>query len=243
MYWFIIIATSKFLQCRKDRKCFSNSTIESLRNRNVVLYDNRFYGGGLKNMRNLRKLNKFNIIGRPMTWDEYKRVLYRLIANPTPELTNMILDKRVELEPLSNVLGIHLRCGGSLADTKEVSTVVTRKQLETIPNQIKSVISGIGQNITIYLSTDSSKAEEFIRNSLPDYSIISLTSYRRGHTTLKTVSEDSLKRAIIDLFLLSQTKQCMITQNSGFSETAVVLGGIPHKYVIHSSLKRGYGVC
>lgn len=231
------------MHCRKDRKCFSNSTIESLRNRNVILYDNRFYGGGLKNIYNLRKLNKFNIIGRRMTWDEYKRVLYRLIANPTSEVMNAILNKRVELEPISNLLGIHLRCGGELADTKEVATVISWKQLETIPKQIESVASEIGKNITIYLSTDSSKAEEFIRNSLPDYTIITLTSYHRGHTTLKTVSDDSLKRAIIDLFLLSQTRQCMITQNSGFSETAVVLGAIPHKYIIHSSLKRGCNVC
>lgn len=232
-----MVDVSKLIPCFKDRKCFKGQDLFSLKKKNVILYDSRLYGGNLKNIHNLRKLNQFNIIGRPMTWREYKMVLYRLMTNPSPELTEVILRRREPLRPFDYLLGIHLRCGGQLADTPERSVMITWKQLQRIPDQICEIMQSLHKRVTIYLSTDSTKAEEFIRKSLKNVTIVTLDGYRRGHTEMNAVSDDSIKRAIVDMYLVAQAKQIVITSKSGFSAAISALGNPNHQFFIHSSLK------
>ena len=81
----------------------------------------------MKHSLNLKKLNHYNLTGKQLSWDDYRRIFYRLMSNPTPAMINVILEKRRELGPLENVVAVHLRCGGYLADTKENSMFFTSK--------------------------------------------------------------------------------------------------------------------
>ena len=155
--------TSSFTHCRKQEDCFKANDLYSLKNKKVVFYDNRFYGGNLRNAKNLHAINKLRIIDRPLTWKEYKRIIYRLIVNPTQDIQQLILQKREEFRQ-HRWIGVHIRCGGKLADTKEKTVMIPPSRLATVPQQIQSFIEkdynllwSKNNSITLYLSSDSSR--------------------------------------------------------------------------------------
>ena len=205
--------------------------------KDVLLIDNRFYGSELKNSLNLNKLNHYKLAGKQLSWDDYRRVFYRLMSNPTPAMINVILEKRNELGPLENVVAVHLRCGGYLADTKENSLFFTRKRLTQIPAQINRMIKRRKTIQVMYLTTDSTFAENYIRSKYRKMKVYSLASYQRGHTTSKSVSEDIVKRSILDLYLAAQAKHLVYTDRSSFSKTISYLGNIQDLMRLYSFLK------
>ena len=191
----------------------------------------------MKHSLNLKKLNHYNLTGKQLSWDDYRRVFYRLMSNPTPAMTSVILEKRQELGPLENVVAVHLRCGGYLADTKENSLFFTRKRLTQIPAQINRMIKRRKTIQVMYLTTDSTFAENYIRSKYRKMKVYSLASYQRGHTTSKSVSEDIVKRSILDLYLAAQAKHLVYTDRSSFSKTISYLGNIQDLMRLYSYLK------
>ena len=191
----------------------------------------------MKHSLNLNKLNHYNLTGKQLSWDDYRRVFYRLMSNPTPAMINVILEKRNELGPLENVVAVHLRCGGYLADTKENSMFFTRKRLTQIPAQINSMIKRRKTIPVMYFTTDSTFAENYIRSKYRKMKVYSLASYQRGHSTSKSVSEDIVKRTIFDLYLAAQAKHLVYTDRSSFSKTISYLGNIQDLMRLYSYLK------
>ena len=209
----------------------------SLKRKDVLLFDNRFYGSDLQNAANLKRLNRYNLTGKWLSWDDYRRIFYRLMSNPTPAMINVILEKRKELGPLENVVAVHLRCGGYLADSQEGSMFLTRRRLTQIPSQIKSMQKRRKTIRVMYLTTDSSFAEKYIRSQFQRMKVYSLDAFQRGHSTMKFASEDIVKRSILDLYLAAQAKHLVYTGRSSFSFTISYLGNIQDQLMIYSYLK------
>ena len=165
-------------------------------------------------------------------------MIFRLMSNPTPAMTKIILEKRKELGPIENVLSVHIRCGGQLADTPEKQVIIPKKRVLQIPFQIEDMIKRIGNISVIYLTTDSSKTEQYLRQSLSNITIITLATYKRGHSTTNSVSEDSLRRSILDIYLAAQAKHLVYTQKSGFSATICILGNASDRLGLESNIIR-----
>ena len=90
----------------------------------VLLIDNRLYRIVMNDSDSLQVINQYNLTGRQLSWRDYRRIFYRLMSNPTPAMTIVILEKRNELGPLENVVAVHIRCIGQLADVKEQTTLI-----------------------------------------------------------------------------------------------------------------------
>ena len=121
-------------------------------------------------------------------------------------------------------LSVHIRCGGLLADYQEHIAMISEQQLPSVAHFIARLIRNqhIPEEITpsIYLSTDSTKAEQYIRSSLQSYHVYSFNN-TRGHTTSGSFS--SLHSTLVDLFMLCKSERFLGTRKSSFSQIAAEL--------------------
>ena len=185
---------------------------------------------------NLKIINEYNITGFPITWIQIQHVIFRLIINPLEETIQTIQQQLFLLEPMENVLGIHIRCAGLLAYQKERVAMIRSIELVQLPSHIRRIAQLIKQpiqNITIFLSTDSSIAEKFLKIVLADYRVHVFNPFRRGHTTGGRANYLTIQQAIVDMYLLSQVKAFISTSYSGFSMSCHSLNSMPFLYRIN----------
>ena len=108
-------------------------------------------------------------------------------------------------------------------------------ELVQLPSHIRRIAQLIKQpiqNITIFLSTDSSIAEKFLKIVLADYRVHVFNPFRRGHTTGGRANYLTIQQAIVDMYLLSQVKAFISTSYSGFSMSCHSLNSMPFLYRI-----------
>lgn len=124
------------------------------------------------------------------------------------------------------LVGVQLRTGGTLSDSYESSTFLTTEKL---PLAYAYVIDAIRNttmtNVTVFLSTDSSYVHTTVGKNLP-YSVISANMYKIGHSSPGRQREqllDCVKRAVVDLYLLSKCDLLITTGHSSFGDTANAL--------------------
>ena len=106
----------------------------------------------------LKVLNTYNLTGHPFEWRLYKRIILRLISNPSRDVQKLILEKRTNLGDKNSLIGVHVRCGGKLADMPEKTTIMSKYQVKMVPMYIKRMVKQLKTTPVIYLSTDSSYA-------------------------------------------------------------------------------------
>ena len=200
----------------------------------LLLIDNRLYRIVMNDSDSLQVINQYNLTGRQLSWRDYRRIFYRLMFNPIPAITNVILEKRKELGPLENVVAVHIRCGGQLADTQEEFVFVSMERLICFPSQIKELLQQQQSIQNMYLTTDSSVAEEYIRLSFQKLKVYSLASYQRGHSTRHYVTNDTLIRSILDMYLAAQAKHVAYTDKSCFTAAISILGNAPDRLCLKS---------
>ena len=200
----------------------------------LLLIDNRLYRIVMNDSDSLQVINQYNLTGRQLSWRDYRRIFYRLMSNPTPAMTNVILEKRNELGPLENVVAVHLRCGGQLADTQEKFVFVSMERLICFPSPIKEFLQQQQSIQNMYLTTDSTVAEEYIRLSFQKMKVYSLASYQRGHSTRHYVTNDTLIRSILDMYLAAQAKHLVYTDKSSFTAAISILGNAPDRLCLKS---------
>lgn len=218
----LIVDSSEFLQCHQNVECMNNTRdIQSLNRTPLVLYDIRVSKSVLMTPKHLFILNNYHLTDEPLDWRGYQQLIYRLLTNPLEETIQVIKEESEKIGPKERVLGMHIRCAGKLADRKERVAMVTPDVLLQIPNRIRKMMLVIGKpydDITLYLSTDSTVVERYLRTIFADYRVIVFNRYRRGHTTAGAANYLTIQQAIIDMYLLSQAKSVMYTSSSGFSE-------------------------
>lgn len=208
--------------------------MSSLTKEPVLIQDLRISRVPLFSDRHLRIISKFFLgIAEINEWKDYKRLIFRLFTNPSQELISIILENRKKLGPYHDLIGAHVRCGGNLADSKEGVYWIDRNGLSRVPFTFRKAIRKLKlkpKKLTVYLATDSSAAEEFLRETLI-LKIVSFDSYKRGHTTSAT--DDSVyQRAIIDMYLVSQASVIIYTHVSGFSEAVLSIAKTGTSFVL-----------
>ena len=236
-----LLIRRKLIECSKSLSCFKHKNDpQSLVNRNVLLIDTRFGDHTLLNGRYLRIINQYGFTRKWLSWNDYQRVLFRLMSNPTPAMTDIILKKRRELGPIENVLSVHIRCGGKLADYTESSSFYNKRTLAEIPSIIKREMSRRKSIKVMYLTTDSSIAENFLRQSFKNVKVYTLKAFQRGHTTSNYVKDDTMRRTILDMYLAAPAKHIVYTEKSGFSKAICYIGNAPDQMRLQSYRKYCY---
>ena len=146
------------------------------------------------------------------------------MTNPSAEIRKKALDFREELRPFKNLVSVHVRTGGSLADTREKAVANPKSRFRYIYSTINNIASKIANPFKLYLTTDSTVFEEFLRSRYPPYRLVTIDYYKRGHTSGKHASEKTIKRSLLDMYIAAQAKTLIYTRRSGFSLTILYLG-------------------
>ena len=225
---------STYRMCGRGHNCNPYGYTLSLYGGNLKLYDCRIRPTWKDMKRVAGRLREMGLLQKNEGWGDFHKHLIRVFYNPSPELMETILKERARIGAKTNQIGAHVRCGGVLADTTERTAMVTPKILATIPNKIKRLTrtSHVPKNDAyLYLSTDSTIAYNTISKALHPMRVVTSDLYHRGHTTTH-VKSGSIKRAYIDLYLVSESRHLLLMSRSSFSRIIQWMSGAKYiKYV------------
>ena len=114
-----------------------------------------------------------------------------------------------------------------MSDVPESRAMVTPSILKTIPRRVKRHIKGSKipkQKVYVYLATDSSIAFQQLNRSLSPIPVKSTSLYSRGHSENIVAHEDSLRRSIIELYLMVSSRSLLLSSHSGYSRVIRWIG-------------------
>ena len=196
---------------------------------------------------NIHTLQQNGIISYFESYKDYTRYMYRILLNPSIELQRVIHHNKRVLFTRKYVIGVQIRMGGCLADFHEVSQMMTMSQLRALPHTIVTMMRNWNynsNNTVIYLSTDSSYAERYIRQKLgPEYEIGVSKTFKRSHSR-SLGNDEPVKNALVDLYLLADTDGLIVCEGSGFGRVALSITRARHTRiykVTHSLLTNWNG--
>ena len=137
------------------------------------------------------------------------------------------------------VLGVHIRSGGHAkwqdgGYFKLTPYIVKRHSRVIHEIMVKNKLT------MIFLSTDSDIIEEQLRTRFGS-SIVTVSSFPREHVG-KDPTEIGLIRSILDLYLLGQCDELLLTRRSGFSATALAFNA-KNPNVSYFAVKYKSNVC
>lgn len=140
------------------------------------------------------------------------------------------MQERKRIGPSYNQIGVHVRCGGVLANTPEGATLVSLPILKRIPNMIVEIAKKIPpEGVYVFLSTDSNIAFNYLNHTVP-YTVKQSSLYQIGHAEFDP-NDSIVKRSLIDIFLMAESPYLIITSGSGFS---MVIREIGNHSIVHS---------
>ena len=213
-----------FQNCgRNGGKCLhvkGSNVLQSQPNENLVFRDFR---PNVFTSMNLQIMYKLGLIPKNKNWDYFKRVLLRLLLNPNPSNIQLIEEKRKELSSIHFHLSTHIRCAGWLSDEPEIAIMITPQQVRNMGKTFKNEFNKLHLGNTIpnvYLSTDSSKVEQYLKNQLKSIHFYSLDIVR-GHSTHGNFR--NLRVSLVDLYSLCISNHFLGTQSSSYSRMASIL--------------------
>ena len=124
-------------------------------------------------------------------------------------------------------IGIQLRFGGSVANTKERVTFLNITNFNSTLERIKSILSKYPDNHSLFLSSDSNEAISLL--SPLHERIITADKFALGHTYVKNAF---LERTVIDLYILSHCDVIIATTRSSYGSLAIQLSQTSEHYYI-----------
>ena len=224
-----------------------DSIAEVLGQHNVVTIDCRISDKIIGSNSNIHTLQQNGIISYFESYKDYTRYMYRILLNPSIELQRVIHHNKRVLFTRKYVIGVQIRMGGCLADFHERSQMMTMSQLRALPHTIVTMMRNWNynsNNTVIYLSTDSSYAERYIRQKLgPEYEIGVSKTFKRSHSR-SLGNDEPVKNALVDLYLLADSDVLIICKNSAFGRAALSMTRARRTlvyYVTHSLLTNWNG--
>lgn len=154
-------------------------------------------------------------------FDKIQKMLYRVFLNPNKKIQNYLRAfKQKYYTRDTHVLGVQVRLGGCMANYHEQLALMTRSEFDSIPGRIFHLIRNI-TNPVVYLSTDSDYAEKYLREHLPNLTILTSSQYfTRGHST-GHAKLSNIEAALVDLFLLADSDTLLYQVFSNFGIVAV----------------------
>ena len=200
---------------------------------NTIHRDNRLGSFFFHTRRNLWMLRNLGILEKTEGWRSYQRKLFRLLLNPFPDMVKTIVVAKHSLFHEQSVLGVQVRCAGLLSDNAEYAVKLDKEDLKMVPKMVRLASYPLrNKKMVVLLSTDSKVAEEKLKASLQSFHVVTVKSFKRGHTTKHKASDDTIRRALLDLYLLAQSQALLVTQTSGFGEVAFYLSDVQRMNVI-----------
>ena len=225
----------------------AQSDVSVMRHQNAVVTDCFLSDEKVGTKSNMLALQQNGIISPSDSYKDYRRYVYRILLNPSTELQNVIQNNKRLLFTRKYVLGVQVRMGGCLADFHEIAQMMTMAQLRALPNTIVTMMQKWNydsNNTVIYLSTDSSYAERYIRQKLgPNYEIGVAKTFKRSHSR-NLGNDEPVKNALVDLYLLADSDVLIICKNSAFGRAALSMTRARRTlvyYVTHSLLTNWNG--
>ena len=188
-------------------------------NRNVTLRD---YRPGWNQYSQTTIQQDLDSVGalKQIGMDKFRKMILRVFLNPNKKTLSYLKGfKQQYYKNNTQVFGVQVRLGGCLANHKEIMALMTRKQFQSVPGQVKHYIKQL-KNPVVYLSTDSDYAEEYIRKHLPEITVLTSSNFfNRTHSTGNTKTSN-VEAALVDLFLLSDSDMLLYQTGSGFGRIA-----------------------
>lgn len=210
---------STYRMCGRGQRCLFNGSYATLYEEDLKFDDYRIRPSRKDVEDMVVRLMEMELLGENEGWDDFYHHLIRVFYNPSPQLMTTILKERARIGPKTNQIGAHVRCGGALADSVERTSMVTPEVLTTVPQMIRNLTDGFlpQGNAYLYLSTDSTIAYRNISEALYPMRVVTTDLYHRGHTTTSRVETQAIKRAYIDLYLMSESQRLLLSSHSSFS--------------------------
>ena len=214
--------------------CFkSRDDVYSMYKKDYLLVDTRINLDSITTSKNLQVINNLHLVNFTLTWKSYQRLIIRLFLNPSDEIQEQVFQQLELLQPLRNTIGMHLRCAGTLADSKEKVYWVAPNELPRVAHIVKRVTHYLNvKNPIFYLSTDSSIAEQFLRNELKGYKFFTLNKkFKRGRC--RTECSNNVRMAVfVDLFTVAQLNSQFYMSSSGYSFVIRSLANANYTYTL-----------
>ncbi|KAK8795089.1 hypothetical protein WA588_003940, partial [Blastocystis sp. NMH] len=133
------------------------------------------------------------------------------------------------------LLGLQIRTGGRISNTPEESLFYSLDKVDPVLAFVHSfVLNNTLANVTLFLSTDSNAMVQAIKEKSP-FPVVTLNAYSIGHSSpLRNPNSlsSSLKRAVMDIYVLSKCDSLITTRSSSFGDTAAFLSSSPIKQII-----------
>ena len=154
-------------------------------------------------------------------FSKIQKMLYRVFLNPNKKIQNYLRAfKQKYYTRDTHILGVQVRLGGCMANHHEQKALMTRSEFDSIPGRISHLIRNIKIPV-VYLSTDSDYAEKYLREHLPNLTILTSSQYfTRGHSTGHS-KLSNIEAALVDLFLLADSDTLLYQVLSNFGIVAV----------------------
>lgn len=150
-----------------------------------------------------------------------RKNLIRLFLNPSKELVQQLLIEKKHLIKYDHTIGIQLRMGGNMSDTPELNYWgIPVSRLDDVVKQLREEIqkNKWTNNVQIYISSDSTKAIEYIRKATyNEFPVVESTLYKRGHTRgVSSIGNYTtvMKKLISDLFYMANCEKVLVSWQS-----------------------------
>lgn len=207
--------------CGYYRSCLTTKhDIYSMKKANLVVTDLREGIPKQGRQKILQTLRAIGFLKRDEGYNKFYRYAVRILLNPSSEVISIIQKEREAIGLPQYQVGVHVRCGGTLSDVPEAVAMVTPAILETIPGRIRQIIRDSSiprEHVFVFLATDSSAAAKQLSRRLAPIQVKTVNVYSRGHTDSRIIREDGLRRSLIEVFLMAQSRTLLLSSNSGFS--------------------------
>lgn len=223
---------------RYGHRCAVKGNVQALPNRPLLFEDYTLFSFS---NRHLYKINHLNLSVKFRTIAHFKKLMYRLILNPSEDVQNLVL-QQLTTYPAS-FTGMHIRSAGKLANKQEASYWLTEKELPQLSSFISHTIQGKHLSETVYLTTDSDKVEAYLKGKLTDLHFLVRPPLKRYHST-SDAKTDAIKGALFDAYITAQSSTLFYTSYSMYSTLLINLSKstkiirLPLKYRVAKRGKR-----
>ena len=150
--------------------------------------------------------------GGPKLWN-VRRTLLRLAMNPEQRLRALYLRERPNLIKLRYTIGLQLRMGGDLANTKETYSGVPIDRIDEVIDQVREKIKERHWwgKVQLYISSDSSYIIELIRNKTrQEFPVVTSQLFTKGHTEF-VMKKDITRSVLVDIYYMSMADHVIVT--------------------------------
>ena len=202
---FKLLEKTKPEGCGKEKDC--NYYVNHVRSKYLIV-DDYF----INNYNGLEKINRLNLSMKFDNYDQFKKMMVRLIINPSESLQHLIY-QQIKQFP-KEYTSIQIRSGGKLANSHESTYWITEKELPSLKTFIQNQIIKHKLSTHVYLSTDSDIIENYLKENLVNIHFLSRIPLKRRHSTNGVI--DNYDGALFDLFIASRSNALLYTKHSSF---------------------------